>query len=385
MAQGDGNKRHEKVFDAKGRRVPHLFLEKESGIYVVRKKFGKRKISPLFKSTGEKVLSRARTAADVIIQRHVNFCLGIPDSHVFGQARTKTMGDVAHWILQNYTPDLRAGTQALHRYYFREIIRHFGDWDVSQMTPERFTEWVKRERRKGGRRTFFDFAKHLTLLMKVAYEQKFVSHLVRFKNPDPKQNHSWRVYTPDELTRLWEEMGDDLRDQFVLSCESFMRLREVLHLSWDRIDLDTGKITLRAENVKTGSKTGVGREFIMSPNALSRLRARRARMGDRSPFVFPSPADPTKPVWENRTAWRAAKENAGIKGKATWHSLRHTALTRALLDFKANPIQVSEYAGVRMTTIQRVYLHPKADQTREVANVLKITSGGRDVTPEKAQ
>ena len=59
-----------------------------------------------------------------------------------------------------------------------------------------------------------------------------------------------------------------------------------IFLTWDRIDLETGKLTLRAEDVKTGSKTGKGRVFFVSPNALERIRARRKRDKTESPYVF---------------------------------------------------------------------------------------------------
>lgn len=44
----------------------------------------------------------------------------------------------------------------------------------------------------------------------------------------------------------------------------------------------------------------------------------------------------------------------------------------ALLDAKADPVQVSEYAGVSLRTIQRVYLHSTSEKTKSVAHALSV-------------
>lgn len=365
--------KYQAVLDAKGRRVPNL-VRYRGGEISVRKQFRKLGIPDLFESTGETTLGRARAAAEVIIQRHKNRHLGIDDSHVFGRRRTKTVAMVAEWILEHHTPKQRPGTQKLHHIYLGEnslIVREWGHWDVSNVTTEGFAQWVTHLRKTGKRKTFFDVAKSMGLLMRVAYDQKLVTHFLKFKNPDPKTNTSWRVYTPEEITALFKVMGEELRDQFVLSYECMMRLREVLKLEWDRVNLETGVITLRAQDVKTGTKTGQGREFVMSAHARDRLTARRARRDWTSPFVFPSRTG-NGPVHENKSAWKAAKKDAGITGKATWHSLRHTAITQALMEQRMSPTAVSEYCGTSVGTLQRVYLHSRADHTKDVAAAISI-------------
>jgi integrase len=209
----------------------------------------------------------------------------------------------------------------------------------------------------------------MNIILRYAYKQRQATHLVSLPNPDAKAN-AGRVFTAEEISKLWEAMNDDTRDQFVLCLECFMRLREALYLTWDRVDLISGVVTLRPEDVKTGTKTGKGRSFRLSDHAFERLKARRKRID--SPFVFPSPTDPAKPMHQNKTAWILAKETAGIKGRARWHDLRHSALTIALLDAKMDPILVSEYAGVSLRTIQAVYLHSTHDKTASVAGAVKI-------------
>jgi integrase len=221
------------------------------------------------------------------------------------------------------------------------------------------------------RKTFGDYAKYMNKLLRFAYQRRYLSHLIKVDSPDPIATGVGRVFTESEIKALWGVMNDETRDQFVLCYECFMRLREALYLTWDRVDLNEKEISLRASDVKTGSRTGKGRTFRASHNAIERLRIRyEQRSSDK--WVFPSRVDSSKPVEDNKTAWRAAKRRCAITGRARWHDLRHTAISRSLLERGMDPILVSEYAGVSLKTLQRVYLHSTAKQTAAIANSLSV-------------
>jgi hypothetical protein len=76
---------------------------------------------------------------------------------------------------------------------------------------------------------------------------------------------------------------------------------------------------------------------------------------------------------QNISAWRTAKKLAGITGRSNWHSLRHTAITRALMEHGVDRVHLSEYAGVSINTIQKVYLHSTAAHTAKIGTVLTIS------------
>lgn len=388
--------------DKAGRRVPKFYRYVPTGVIYYRETFKKENIPALFKSTEATTLGKAKTTAKKMVQRHRNLHLGIKDDHIYGRAVANPFREVIAWAREHYTPKMRRRTQVAHNFFFDELDDWLGHFDVNSITRELFTGMIQKRRGKSRkvknrdgtyrvsvRRTFSDYAKHMNLLMRIAYEDlKLATHLITFDNPDRVRSRlkllpgattwdddlgpSWRVYTQAEISALWDEMGEDTRDQFALCYECLMRKREALHLTWDRVDLGVGKITLRPEDVKTGSKTGRGREFIMSPAAWERIRARAQKREPGNPWVFPSKTAPGKPVDDNKTAWTLVKRRAGVFGKATWHSLRHTALTEALLNEGKDPVKVSEYAGVSLETIQRVYLHSKAEQTKSVAGAIRI-------------
>jgi len=346
----------------------HIWIDVKTGTYFVRKTFKKEHLNELNRSTGQKTLGKARTRASVMIAEHLS-----SGGQTIGRG-SKRMFEVIEEILRVEMPRKRPATQDQYKRFLAEIKDEWGRAYLNSISLTEFQDWlVEFKARKLNRSTFMDYAKYMNKIFSFAYQRKYVTHRIVFPNPDEAAEEG-RVYTRVEITAVYEHMSEDLRDQFTLSLECFMRLREVLKLTWDRVDLVTGAITLRKQDVKTGSKTGKGRTFIASPHALARLQARyAARTSDV--WVFPSPTE-KGPVNQNKKTWATAKKRAGIKGVAKWHALRHTALTWALLDQKANPLLVSEYAGVSLATIQKVYLHSTAEKTAEVSTAVTIAPKG---------
>lgn len=346
----------------------HLWMDTKTGTYFVRKSFKREHLNELNLSTGQKTLGKARTRASVMIAEHL-----ASGGRATGR-NSKRMYEVIEEILRVEMPRKRKTTQDQYKRFLTELKDEWGRSDLNSITLSEFDDWLIDFRsRKPNRTTFMDYAKYMNKIFSFAYQRRYVSHKIVFRSPDEAAEEG-RVYTRDEVTSVYDHMGEELRDQFTLSLECFMRLREVLKLTWERVDLKTGAITLRKQDVKTGSKTGKGRTFIMSPHALERLQARyAARTSDV--WVFPSPTG-KGPVNQNKKAWATAKKRAGIRGVAKWHALRHTALTWALLDQKANPLMVSEYAGVSIATIQKVYLHSTAEKTAEVSTAVTISRKG---------
>lgn len=387
----------EKALDTKGNPVPNLYRHIRSGTYHVWKNFKRLGIKPLRESTRQTTLGKARTEAELIIQRHKNRCLGIDDTAVFLRKKGNSFGSAAKLALEKHTPrKRRARTQEKHNLIIPALIEKWGSYQLKDISSEGFKDWIdeiKAEKWACGqshqicldgkcghrrRQTFMDYAKHMNFVMRIAFERKLIDSLITFENPD-EEKETGRVFTRAEITALWNVMGDDTRDQFVLCFESMMRLREALYLTWDRVNLKTGQITLRKEDVKTGSKTGKGRDFIMSKNSLVRMKARFEKTKHLgSTYVFPAKEKLSKrwnilkPQHDNDSAWNRSKKAAGITGPARWHDLRHTAISEALL-VQGHPIvKVSEYCGTSVATLQRVYLHSKAEQTKDVATAIRI-------------
>jgi integrase len=272
-------------------------------------------------------------------------------------------------ILRDVTPLKRKGTQDLYFIYLSEIRLELGDQKLSEFTRARYMAWIWGFKTRKARRTFFDYTKFINLIFNFAYQQKYVSHLIKFPSIDTEREEIGRVYTTNELYKLWQLSSETMRVQLVLSLECFMRLREVLHLTWDRVNLDRRVIMLRRQDVKTGSKTGVGRVIPLTANAVYALKDRHQQADTM--WVFPNPAK-TNCVNDNKTAWALLKSKSGIKGRARWHDLRHTALSYAVLEKRLPLAHISKAAGLSIRTLERVYLHHDVEHLRDVAENMNI-------------
>lgn len=339
-----------------------LVLHRPTGMWYVRaKRKGKR---PLFKKTGYTQKGKAKTKALIMLAEWMGTR---PASGAAG-------GDVI--LFRDFAADfreyikktnLRPRTLEQADIYLGELIEEVGYQDIRAINEGFVDEWLADFRSRKDRATFADYVKYLSKTLRHAHRKGLIDRLPQFRNPDPKKR-AGRVYSHEEAWLLLQASDLKMEAQLRLCLQGFMRLREMLFLTWDRINLETGLVRLGADDVKTGSKTGEGRDFYVNDATLVCL----SLLPRRGAYVFPSPSDPAKPQWSNKTAWRSLKRKVGVRGKASWHSLRHTALTWALVEMKMNPLLVSKFAGVSIRTIERVYLHIRPEDTRDIGQCIVV-------------
>lgn len=341
-----------------------LALHVPTGVYYVRKSFVRLKIPNLFKTTGQTQLWKAKAEAPSIIKKHL-------DLHL---RKVKTVSEVIEEFLRVETSNpqkRRLSTQGNHRIYFKQLAEEWGSQAIGDLDEVVWLDWLSKFRQRKKRKTYNDYAVYMNMLLNYAARRRYITHRAKMPFTDAPRE-TGRVLSKADINRLFEAMNEDTKDWFVLAYNCAMRLREALHLTWDRVDLKDGIIRLGKENVKTGSKTGKGRSFIVPADVLERLRARRARAkSPHSAFVFPAKGLPNQPQNENNKAWRDAKKRAGISGKLRRHDIRHTAITHLIFIEKIDIAVVSEYVGTSVRTLQRVYLHSTPEDTKAAA-VLKI-------------
>jgi len=369
----------------------HMLLNTQSGIYYAKKSFERYQIPMLFASTGfsEREKQKAKARVLELIQMHMDRYLGPNRDIAARRKHAVSVGQVMdEYFASSDFKGLRKRTQENKLQFIPELKEAWGRYHIEANFAELWADWLpgfkelkskrrlamaekQKMRRPQMRETFNDYAKAMNGILTFARKRKYISYFNPIPYLDKKRGQTGRVYTDEELTSLWRAMSAEMQDQFLLCLESMMRLREAIQLKKSRFDPVTGVITLLPEDVKTGSKTGKGRAFVVGQDLKARLIA-RINANPESPYFFPSPEDPMKPVQSNKTAWKNTKKRAGIKGKARWHDLRHTALTRAVLDKDAKPALVAQYAGVSIRTIENVYLHNEAEKTASIANVVRV-------------
>jgi integrase len=128
------------------------------------------------------------------------------------------------------------------------------------------------------------------------------------------------------------------------------RLREILHLRWEQVDIERGLLFL--PDSKTGRKT-----VVLNAPALA-LLAELARIG---PYVVPGD-DPEKPRADLKRPWDAVSKRAGLGG-VRLHDLRHTYASFGAGGGLGLPIIGKLLGHTQASTTQR-YAHLDNDPLR---------------------
>lgn len=132
-----------------------------------------------------------------------------------------------------------------------------------------------------------------------------------------------RWLTPDEMERLCGQlpMHQVLAARFAVA--TLLRMRAMLQLTWDRVNLETGRAWIPRAHQKANRTFGLP----LSSEAIRILRALRWLSPPSSPYIF---------TWHgkriddcNTKAFQNGMERAGIEG-ANWHTLRHTGASWAV-------------------------------------------------------
>jgi integrase len=275
-------------------------------------------------------------------------------------------------ILVTQTPLLRESTQAKHRIFLPELRNEIGDYTLAQFDRKKYMAWLADfKKRKPKRKTFDDYTKFINIIFRYAFNERYFAFLASFPKVDPDKGNVGRVYTQAELIRMWSvaRNSPDLALKFVLGFECFMRRAEIIRLDVSRIDRKKKFIRLRAEDVKTGSKTKKGRLVPLSPFADELIEKRLKNLD--SPFLFPSP-NGKKAVGTFRRAWSTLLRKAKISGRARFHDLRHTALTMGINEKNLPHMKLTQVAGLSIETLERVYLHEQIEHLREITRAISI-------------
>jgi len=145
------------------------------------------------------------------------------------------------------------------------------------------------------------------------------------KNPvsrmklEKENNARDRILDPEEFTRLQAHSAPHLQAVNLMAYQSGMRLGEILHLTWERVDLKGNVIRLKAEETKTHE----GRLVPLTPELTALLKDlyKVRYLGEDHVFLVKGHS-----VNSIKTAFNAACRRAGIQG-FHFHDFRHTAVT----------------------------------------------------------
>jgi integrase len=219
--------------------------------------------------------------------------------------------------------------------------KHVDDWLTSR------TDWTDATRN----RYKATLGRALQLAVVDGHLNRNAARLVSIRR-EPEGRIRWLL--PDEEERLTAAIVQDwpsYLESFQIALHTGMRQSEQYGLMWDRIDFNRKRIVLK------DTKSGRGREIPLNKTALAAFEALRDRRPEGMPWVFLSMRYRKKPQrLMNPTQWfPQACETAKVHN-FTWHSLRHTFISRLVM--KGIPLPtVQQLAGHQSITMTARYSH----------------------------
>jgi integrase len=240
---------------------------------------------------------------------------------------TATVGQI--WA--TYEPVCRRENRAFQTDVGRaqHLVRLLRDVRASALAERHVEEY--RERRALERTRRGAAPSSATLDREVELLKRMLNYAVRTgalqSNPlaqvklQHKPNVRSRVLSDAQFARLFEASEEALRPILRIAFDTGMRLREILDLRWEQVDLRGGTIKLAAEDTKTEAP----RTVVLTEAVLAALRALPRGIG--AAYVVPNPAT-GKPWQDLRKAFRRALEAAQLDG-LWFHDLRRSFVTRA--------------------------------------------------------
>lgn len=206
----------------------------------------------------------------------------------------------------------------------KHLIPFLGRKLITEIKPEHIEQFRAQRKRADGSPASVQTINHDHIALKhclnIAIRRGLLSAnpASRVSMPDPG-NERDRVLSAEEWDGLYRAAKPHLRPVLLLAYQLGQRFGEITGLTWDRVDLKRGFITLRGIDTKTRNP----RQVPMTPDvrrvlhALSKVRS----LVTRHVFLYKG-----KPLTRVSRSFKTALKDAGITD-FRFHDLRHCAST----------------------------------------------------------
>jgi integrase len=291
------------------------------------------------------------------------------------EAKRHSLSDLIDRYIRDVLPTKpkSASTQVIQLHWWREAL---GSSLLSDLSPPVIVEArdrLTREPSRGRTRSAATVNRYMAALshaLSVAkrewgwIEENPALNVTRPKEPKGRT----RFLSDDERDRLLDacQSSDNpcLYPVVVLALASGMRQGEILGLTWDRVDLNQGRITLYE------TKNGETRVVPLSGHPLAVLKDHSSVRRIDTNLVFPGKrtrnrrSDPTITPLDIRSPWEKAVKAANVED-FRFHDLRHSAASYLAMN-GASPTEIAEVLGHKTLQMVKRYAHLSEAHTAKV-------------------
>jgi integrase len=241
----------------------------------------------------------------------------------------------------------------------RWFTQHLRGKTLDQISRDSIDQLIERRLcRRSDRTRDLYVALIRAIFRKAMREWEWIETMPAFKTYAKTGDVRVRYLTHEQAEALLANLPEHQRDVVLFALSTGLRQGNVLHLTWDRVDLHRRIATIEAGDTKNGNALGVP----LNDAAAAVLRRQRGKHESR---VFTYRGKPLNSA--NTRTWRKALKKAGIRD-FRWHDLRHTWATW-LRQADVPTWVLQELGGWKSETMVRRYAHlsvkhlqPYADQ-----------------------
>ncbi|MEK6641010.1 MAG: site-specific integrase [Nitrospirota bacterium] len=223
-----------------------------------------------------------------------------------------------------------------------QLIPFFGRKHLTAITAEEVEVYRAQRKKRNGQVASLQTINNDHIILKhclnVARRKGLLTVNPASLVPIPSANNERdRVLSAEEWQRLYESASSHLKPILQTAYHLGQRLGEILNLTWDRVDLQRGIITLRGVDTKTNRPRQVPMTAPVKATLTDLSKVRD--LAHKNVFVYNR-----HPVREVKTAFRTACKRSKI-ADLRFHDLRHCAATNL------------RRAGVDTTTAMQIIGH----------------------------
>jgi len=282
-----------------------------------------------------------------------------------------TFAQLCEEFLSAHSSTLSANSQRNHRMFIKNLREFFGNRKLTEIHRRMVEEYRDHRHRQPSQRDPKNTVKGATVnreiqclqcMFQFAVTRKYIAESpasgVRHFD-ERRERPAKRMLTLEEEQRIFKAAPPHLRVAIILLVQTGGRTySEGFSLRWDQVDLENLVIYLSGE-LKTSESA---QPVPLTRQACELLREWKNEQGQKSPFVFPSPRDSSKPIGTVKRAWRTTLKRADVSYFPIYN-LRHVFCTR--LSWVAPDAVVQRAMRHSSPETKRVYQLGLVHQVRE--------------------